>query len=292
MHLVIEHLFSSKRIEREPWLVALMAFMFVAIAVSITRLIYFQGPPKAESLYGIFIIALAVMPSIPFFLHEIITEEKRQEFRCKGSGFFTVFSCYSRLITFYSYFFIGTVLGFAFCAAILPGEISDAMFLAQQDEMKFFSAPSAQATAQFSDLQFAEILFHNIQVLILMLVFSFIYSIGSIFLLVWNASLVGIFLESFIRNSFSLYSKFGLLGFPTAFAVGSFTGLIRLLPHGIFEISAFFVASIAGGIMSVAIERRMYRKSNIMEIAGDVVKLLFIAFSLLAIGAFIESSYA
>ncbi|MFH0817263.1 MAG: stage II sporulation protein M, partial [Candidatus Micrarchaeota archaeon] len=215
--------------------------------------------------------------------------EKRQEYRCKG-GLTSIFTCYGRLIRFYGYFFIGTALGFAFCAAILPEDISSAMFLAQKNEYTNILQLSSKVTAQAEGLSFGGIFLHNLEVLALMLVFSFIYSIGSIFLLVWNASLVGIFLESYIRESFLTYAKFGIFGFPAAFLMGSFSGLLRLLPHGIFEISAFFMASISGGILSVAIERRMYRKSNIKEIAIDVAAFFLFSVLLLAIGALVESS--
>jgi uncharacterized membrane protein SpoIIM required for sporulation len=280
--LVLEHLFSTKRIEHDPWLVAWLAFMFVAIAVSITYYFY-----PSES--GLFIITLVVMPAIPFFLHEIICQEKRQEMRCEH-GFFRIFSCYGRLIKFYGYFFIGTVLGFAFCSSLLPTEVSETMFSVQKREVELFSSMTSGQATSFQGT-FGDIFFHNLQVLFLMLLFSFIYSIGSIFLLVWNASLVGIFLEQYIHSSIPIYAKFGVLGFPSAFLVGSFSGLLRLLPHGIFEISAFFVASIAGGILSIAIERRMLRKGSLGRIVSDVAKLVVLSVLLLALGAYVESSY-
>ncbi len=277
----MEHLFSTKRIEHDPWLVAWMAFMFVAIAVSITSYIY-----PVES--GLFIITLVVMPAIPFFLHEIILEEKKQECRTKGN----ILTCYNRLIKFYGYFFIGTVLGFAFCSALLPEDVSDKMFAVQKDEISLFSSAITSGQAISFQGDFIGLFIHNLQVLALMLIFSFVYSIGSIFLLVWNASLVGVFLEQFIRTSLPYYSQYGFLAFPTAFIVGSLSGLLRLLPHGIFEISAFFIASIAGGIVSISVERRMFKKSNLKNILFDAVKLLVISIILLAIGAVIEASYS
>lgn len=278
--MVLEHLFTSKRIEESPWLVAWMAFMFVAIAVSITRYVY-----QTES--GLFIVTLVVIPAIPFFLHEIITQEKRQEDTCKKRS---IFVCYNRLIRLYGYFFVGTVLGFAFCASLLPPDVSATMFAAQKTEIEKFSTYSAKATAFQGD--FFGIFSHNLQVLILMLVFSFIYSIGSIFLLVWNASLAGIFLENYIRASVPTYMRYGPLGYPTSFVVGSLNGILRLLPHGIFEISAFFIASIAGGLLSIALERRMLGKSNFGGIVMDVAKLTVMSVILLALGAYIESSYS
>ncbi|MFH1448042.1 MAG: stage II sporulation protein M [Candidatus Micrarchaeota archaeon] len=284
--MVLEHLFSSKRIEHSPWLVALMAFMFVTIAVSLINLfIYSPDPNQNTTTNGLFIITLVVMPAIPFFLHEIILEERKQECRTRGN----ILECYNRLIKFYGYFFIGTVLGFAFCAALLPEDVSDRMFSVQKDEINLFTSINPQITLLGGG--FDSIFFHNLEVLFLMLMFSFIYSIGSIFLLVWNASLVGLFLEQYIRSSIVSYSQYGILGFPTAFIVGSLNGLLRLLPHGIFEISAFFIASIAGGILSISIERRMYRPSNFRNIFLDATKLLVLSITLLAIGAFIESSY-
>ncbi len=278
--MVLEHLLSSKRIEQEPWLVAWLAFMFVAIAVSITYYIY-----PAES--GLFLLTLVVMPAIPFFLHEIIAEEKKHEHRCKGESIFT---CYNRLIKFYGYFFFGTALGFAFCSSLLPEQTSSAMFAVQKQEISLFSSLAIPQAFSFQGA-FLDIFLHNLQVLFLMLVFSFIYSIGNIFLLVWNASLVGIFLQSYIRAAIPFYAKFGILGFPTAFITGSLNGVLRLVPHGIPEILAFFIASIAGGILSIAVERKMLRGASLRGILGDVAKLLVISIILLAIGAWVESSY-
>ncbi len=291
--MVLEHLFSSKRIEQSPWLIAWMAFMFVAIAVSITAIwIYDPVHPDQSAKSGFFIITLVVMPAIPFFHHEIISQEKEQEKNC-AAGPMSMFTCYNRLIRFYGYFFLGTALGFAFCSTIMPENVSNVMFSVQKNEILMVNPLVPLATLQATTFQgdFLGLFFHNLEVLFLMVVFSFVYSIGSIFLLVWNASIVGVFLEQYIRNSIPAYSSYGVLGFPTAFLVGSFKGLMRLLPHGIFEISAFFVASIAGGVLSIAIERKMFRKSNLHRVFLDVCVLLAFSVVLLLVAAWIESSY-
>ncbi|MEW6329592.1 MAG: stage II sporulation protein M, partial [Candidatus Micrarchaeota archaeon] len=131
----------------------------------------------------------------------------------------------------------------------------------------------------------------NLGVLSLMLIFSFLYSIGAVFLLVWNASLLGIFLEAEVRALIPFFSNLGAVAFPAAFSLGCVKGLLKILPHGSFEIPAFFVASLAGGIMSVALEHRMYRKREFIEMMEDVGKLVILAVVLLAVGAFIESFY-
>ncbi|MCX6778566.1 MAG: stage II sporulation protein M [Candidatus Micrarchaeota archaeon] len=284
--MVLEHLFPSHRIEKHPWLIAWLAFVFVAIAVSITYYIY-----PTES--GLFTITLVVMPAIPFLLHEVIMGERKQEDLCGHARSIT--KCYGKLIKFYAYFFVGTALGFAFCSSLLPPSVSDSMFSIQKNEITPFlpmltfmvTDPSGGVPAG----SFLGIFSHNFEVLFLMLAFSFVYSIGSIFLLVWNASLVGVFVENCIRNCVPQFAGYGALAFPMAFVFGMAKGFLMLLPHGIFEVSAFFTASVAGGVLSIAVERRMIGKIDMRDVFIDAGKLIAFSVLLLAIGAFIESSY-
>lgn len=297
--MVLEHALPSKKIERAPFLVAVLAFAFVGFAVMVTLFSYSYLGELYPSASGLFIIMLVVMPSIPFFLHEMIREEREEEIlkksvksiprkqfeKAKKVGFLDV---YWNVIELYAFFFIGTILGFAFFSSILSEEVSSKMFM----DLRGFLPPSVGGFLSRGELmKFQNYFFHNIEVLFLMLLFSLLYSIGSIFILVLNAGVIGILLERFIRVEFTKSAAYGVFAYPVAFIVGSLEGLLVLLPHSMFEFSAYFVGSIAGGLLSIAIERRAYRKKEFGAMLFDVVKLLAIAVVLLAIGAAIESSY-
>ena len=297
--MVLEHALPSKKIERAPFLIAVLAFGFVVFAVMITLFSYSYIGSLYPSASGLFTIMLVVMPAIPFFLHEMIREEREEEIvkkfiksipkkqfeKGKRVGFFDV---YGNIIELYAYFFIGVTLGFAFFSSILSEEVSRKIF---SDLWTFVPKLIFEAFSYSNFQTFQSYFMHNLEVLFLMLLFSLIYSIGSIFILVLNAAVTGIFLEQFIRMEMTNSLAYGIFAYPIAFIVGFVKGILLILPHGIFEFSAFFIGSIAGGILSIAIERRAYKRREFKDILMDVVKLVAIAVILLAIGAAIEASY-
>jgi len=192
-----------------------------------------------------------------------------------------IVNTYNVIIKLYMYFFFGCILGFAFTSSVMSAEASKSMF----SDLQFISNT-------VPDVSFLGIFLHNFQLMLTMVLFSLVYSVGAIFLLVLNAAVVGIFLEGVIRQNISNFQSFGALSYPAAFIVGSFDGILKLLPHGICEFSGFFFASVAGGILSVAIERKAYRRWAVLKIILiDVAKLLILATLLIAAGAWIESSY-
>jgi len=189
-------------------------------------------------------------------------------------------SIYNHVIKLYAYFFVGCIIGFAFTSSIMSEQTSKSMF----GDLQFTSTG-------VSDISFLGIFAHNLNLMLLMVLFSIVYSVGAIFLLVLNAAVIGIFLETGIRQSIINFSSLGPLAYPAAFVVGSFEGILRLLPHGMWEFSGFFIASVAGGIISVAIERKAYKRWDAARfMLVDIATLLILATLLIAAGAFIEST--
>src|SRR5271157_3519154 len=262
--MVVEQIFRFEEIQRKPYLISAAAFIFTCISVILATLI--PNPPM-----GFFIIALTVMPAIPFFIRATVCEEKGEELFTKlasavpakkfeRGGKSRLVSMYNSTIQLYMYFFLGCVLGFAFTSSIMPWSASYSMFSDIRQLMLSVTGASSQALNTLNTTSFWGIFSHNLILMLIMLLFSFIYSVGAVFLLVLNAAVIGLFFEQGIRNMLPGFSSFGLLAYPAAFVAGSFLGILQLLPHGICEFSAFFMASVAGGIISVAIERRAYKK--------------------------------
>ena len=52
---------------------------------------------------------------------------------------------------------------------------------------------------------FLKIFLNNIRVLTFCLLFSFFYGVGAIFILTWNASVIGVAIGNFIRSNVSKY---------------------------------------------------------------------------------------
>ncbi len=292
--MVVEQIFHFEEIQKKPYLVSAAAFIFTGISVILATTV--PSPPM-----GFFIIALTVMPAIPFFIRATACKEKGEEIFTKLASAVPAKKfekgtkrrlgpIYNTIIQLYMYFFLGSVIGFAFASSIMPESSSLLVFSDVRKLMLSVMNPSAQVLNPSNSISFWVIFSHNLQLMLVMLLFSIVYSIGAIFLLVLNAAAIGLFLEQGIRNLLPGFSSLGLLAYPAAFIAGSFSGILKLLPHGIWEFSGFFMASIAGGIISVAIERKAYRRWETSKIILiDVAKLLILAVLLLAAGAFIEA---
>jgi len=62
---------------------------------------------------------------------------------------------------------------------------------------------------------------------------------------------------------------------------------MMFLPHGSFEIGAYFIGAIAGGLISAAVTRR--KSIKFWPVVQDSMKLLVISFIFLIIGGTIET---
>ncbi len=130
-----------------------------------------------------------------------------------------------------------------------------------------------------SDYSFPEILVNNLKVMILSFFISFIFGTGAIFILSWNAAVVGIFIGNIGKDLIQIHSSKMI-----AFIMALFQGLSGIALHGIPEIAAYCIAGIAGAILSIGMTKR--HKTDI--IINDSVKLFLISIAIIVTAAFIE----
>lgn len=129
------------------------------------------------------------------------------------------------------------------------------------------------------------IITNNLRVLLLMFLTSVIFGAGALYLLVWNASIIGIFIGEVahtIQNAYLFSSVFSfIIAIPTA--------LFKLFLHGIPEILAYFVGAAAGGILSVAIIKHKPFDDQFRKICIDSLLLFGISVSLILVSGLIEA---
>lgn len=113
---------------------------------------------------------------------------------------------------------------------------------------------------------------NNIYVLIFTILFSLAFGAGAIFILVWNASVIG--------AAIGIFAKGSLINLPA--------GLFRYMIHGIPEISAYFVGALAGGIISVAVIRKDLQGEGTWKILQDSLLLVIIAILILVVAGLME----
>jgi len=111
---------------------------------------------------------------------------------------------------------------------------------------------------------------------------------GAIFILTWNASVIGTAMGNFIRSNLAYYSN--LVGFEKVtqyFQIISI-GLLKYIIHGLPEILAYFVAGLAGGIISVAVIRHDFGTRKFEHILLDSADLLLLSIFILFLAGLLE----
>src|SRR3989344_2155853 len=113
---------------------------------------------------------------------------------------------------------------------------------------------------------------NNIYVLIFTLIFSLLFGAGVIFILAWNASV--------IAAAIAIFTKSDLNYLPVA--------ILRYFVHGLPEIGSYFVAALAGGMISFAVIRREIGTDKFWRVLQDSLNLVIFAVILLFISALME----
>ena len=113
---------------------------------------------------------------------------------------------------------------------------------------------------------------NNIYVLIFTLVFSLLFGAGVIFILAWNASVIAAAIAIFTRSD--------LNSLPMA--------LLRYFVHGIPEIASYFIAALAGGIISFAVIRRDIGTERFWKVLQDSLNLIILSVIILFFAALLE----
>lgn len=278
--MVLEAFLPPERAHRRPWEMVPLAFAFATIGV-LTTLYLTRGSP--DNL-GLLLITLVALPSVPWILRLFEHQESvLQDKKLYGSA---TLARHWRVLIVLAMYFVGILLGFLFWYLFLPGDQAVKLFASQIGELKAISGGLVGVgyaiKLSMADA-FETIFLHNLEVLGLVLVFSVLYGAGAVFVLIWNASIISVFIGDLAR-------KF-VLQQPGEYALltGVTSGVLGLLPHGTFELLSYTAGALAGGILSAALARKAYKADSFPLVVHDIAKLAAWAIVFLAIGAAIES---
>jgi uncharacterized membrane protein SpoIIM required for sporulation len=269
--MVLESIINPKNAVDRPLHVLVISFVYSIISVLVAQWIF---PSYASILTISFITILFV----PFFQSFFEIEEKKEDIAAEKSAAGNLFERHKDIIYAFSLFFLGVILAMTSLYIFFP---SQGVFSTQLDTLRSFSTGQILGQADFS-----RYFFNNTRVMLALFVMSFAFGAGAIFILAWNASVIAVYLGLFIEG---IVTKG--IGTTTAFLYGVPIGLSTIIIHGLPEVLAYFVAGLAGGVLSVGLIREKFMSREFKFILKDSLLLLLFAEFLISLAAYLEAAF-
>jgi uncharacterized membrane protein SpoIIM required for sporulation len=273
--MVLESLTGAEYAEKRPAEMFIVAFAYTTIAILLSLWVFAEYA-------GLTMVFFTVMAAIPLMIKLIVFEERKLFSR-------THEVTHRETIPFFIFLFLGMVSAFTFFFTVLPEATVNQIFNVQISTIQSVNSNiMSQLSGQFFGDFFPLVIFNNLKVMTFAVLFSFIYGSGAIFILTWNASVLGVAIGSLIREIVaSTATSVGAVGIGTYFGAVSIS-FARYLIHGIPEIGAYFVAGLAGGIISVGVLRYQLFDEKFMVVMKDALFLLIVAVILVLISGAME----
>lgn len=275
--MVVEYFLNPFKAEKKPWEMFFLGLMYTSIGIALSLWIF----RNEASLIMVFMITMA---ALPIFYNTMRLEESKDMLMDRESE---ILREHNKAISFFMYLFIGITVACAVWYILLPTSTVNQLFDKQTGTIQAINN-QVSGNVIHSMNAFWKIFFNNFKVLAFSILFSFVYGAGAIFILSWNATVIGAAIGNFIRANISSYtSSLGLFEAGNYFHVVSL-GLLKYSLHGVPEIAAYFYGALAGGIISVAVIKKHFRTKKFPVIMRDFSELVLIAVGFLIAAAFLE----
>lgn len=280
--MVLESITNPLKAENKPSRLFIIGFLYVSVAILLSLWIF----KEKASLIMVF---LTVLAAIPLMVNTMKLEEEKDKMTASE---LPLLKEHSKALKFFIVLFLGMLFAFALWFVFLPKDLTQTTFETQLETISSINSKIlGNAPAKISITNpglVSRIFFNNMKVLTFAIIFSLFYGAGAIFILTWNASVIGAAIGTLIRNGLAEYTAtIGLTKAVTYFSIFSIS-LLRYLIHGIPEIIAYFIGGLAGGIISVAIINQDYKDKNFKRIATDSLDMVMLAIFILFIAAIME----
>jgi uncharacterized membrane protein SpoIIM required for sporulation len=270
---MLENLLNLDEINRNPFLMFIWALIIGSVGILISLQVGFQipGPNVVFDLTGLFAVLFVIIPSIPFIILLITSEEEMEEEAVRRHYAQHFWLRHGRDVGILLFYFAGITLAFAAWSFLLPEEAFQVQ-ITKINEIRGVAQglAVAEGAAVSPYGSFIAILLNNLQVMMFAFLFSFAFGSGAIFIIVWNASILGVYIGQLSRSIYEIPLVSWLFA-----------------PHGIPEIAAYLFAGLAGGIMSAALIRKIPLRT-LEVILLDAFKMLTVAALLILVAAGIE----
>jgi len=274
--MVLEALLGVKEAEKRPYYVFLLGMLYASVAVFLSLWIF-----RSEA--SLILVFLMVFAALPLIYKTTNFEAKKSYFNKEEE----LPRAHIDALKVFMYLFLGFTIAMALWYIFLPSTVVYDLFSSQMSTIRAIN--SNDATGQVTSWTFLSvIILNNLKVMALCMLFSFFFGAGAIFILAWNASVISAALGNFVRTSLSEYATtIGLTKVGIYLQVFSLA-LIRYMTHGLFEITAYLVAGLAGGLISIAVINKHFEGDHFRVIIKDATDLMILAVLLVVIAGLIE----
>jgi len=272
--MALESIMNPFSAVNKPWHMFFTGLVYASLALFLSVWVF----RDSSSLIMVFLTVLAAVP----IMHASMKMEENNTVTLKDEA--SILKRHSRVIVYLVFLFLGFVVAYTSWYMILPDSIVQTLFSTQIDTIQGINS---QVSGNFifsgevssAGDAFFQIFLNNFKVLLFCLFFSFFYGAGAIFILTWNASVIAAAAGAFMKNTIATGTH--ILGaIPLV--------ILRYAIHGIPEIIAYFVAGLAGGIISVAMINRDLETNKFRKIVLDVIDLSLIAVLILIFAGLLE----
>lgn len=263
--MVLESLFSTRKIESKP---ADMLILSIIVSFASLILSYFVFPEYT----GVIFPLLVTVGMAPAFYRILAYDEEIEERRAKGKIKDGFFQRHGETIWLCSLFFIGVFL-VTFSASLIMDEKDAAFFFKPQiDSILFTKSASGNMLSQNI---LGTIFLNNMKIILFAFVLSLVLSTGALWILGWNASVLGIYFASILKKG--LFAEFA-------------SSTLGIFPHAPLELAGYFLAGIAGGILSAGLIREEHNLlcKEFRLVFRDSLLLLAMAALAIGVGALAE----
>jgi uncharacterized membrane protein SpoIIM required for sporulation len=267
--MVVESLLSVANAMRKPWLMLIWGFACANIGIGLASWVF----REYAALVLVFLTAFALMP---LFI-QIILEQEMLGLTLQSER--AALKQHARAVFGFILCFVGMSVGFALWYMGVPELFSV--------QAKTIATLSSSVTARaVSPGLFTVILINNLKVLLFCILFAFVYGAGGIFILTWNASVIGTALGSYAQRGVEAVGGSGML---VAYASAGGMSIVRYFTHGIPEVAGYFVGGLAGGLLSAALVRRHFNREAMDKVMLDASDLIIAAILILVLASAVET---
>ena len=277
--MVLESLITPFKAEQRPGRLFALGIVFCTIGIFLSLWIF-------KSQASLVMVFLTAMAAIPLIYNTIIMEEEKD---LEGMEEKWLLKEHSKALKAFIYLFIGATVAYAFWYVLLSSETVTGLFQAQASTINAINGRITGHLSFNANMSFfSKIFLNNVKVLIFCILFSFVYGAGAIFILIWNASVIGTAIGNFLRSELAKVAQ--LVGFDK---IGHYLqiigiGLFKYSLHGIPEILAYFIGALAGGIIGIAVIKHDFGATKFEHILLDSADLLLISLGVLFLAALLE----